>query len=232
MKKLKTAVSIALVFLMLAACGAAPSAPATTQPTTVPNVPETAETIPEATEPPPTTAPPETTEPVVEVTIPEGYNYSFFWFTTFLPHSYCTFSVAPAGTEDWCPVYFDRSYICYNHPKTEGGSLDDNASIVRGYFFYDGPPTTRWILRLEPPTEGVEHPFENFPYTSEYKWDTEFELDNNQTILCLWSVDYLESLSNPPTDLSDEDIASGFIPVVRPMEFCENCPESWLEPVG
>lgn len=231
MKKWKVVVSFTLILLMLSACAATPSE-TTTTPTIEPTGPEVTQTLPQPTETIPVTTVPEITAPAVEVTIPEKCNYSFFWFTTFPPHSYCTFSIAPAGTEDWCPVYFDRSEICFNHPKTENGSLEDNASIVRAYFSYDGPPTTQWILRLEPPTEDVDHPFDDFPYTSEYQWDMEFELVNNQTILCLWSVDYLDSLSNPPADLTDKDAESGFIPVVRAMEFCENCPESWLEPVG
>lgn len=220
MKKRKMVLAFALALLMLASCGATPDS---TQSTTLPDIPETTEVLPETTQ-----AIPETTQTTVEVTIPEGYNYSFFWFTTFSQHSFCNFSIAPAGTQDWCPIYFDESDVCYNHPKIVGGSLEDNVGIVRAYFAYDGEYTEHWVIRIEPPETIPSDLFEHFLYTTEYVWDMEVHLENNKSLVYLWSTDYMEDTSY----LSEDDIASGFVPEARAMEFCEQCPASWQTPVG
>ena len=220
MRRLKIVLSFVLIFLILCGCETAPSQ--TTFPSDTPESSATA--IPEVTEPPPASVP-ETTEPALEVTIPEGYNYSFFRFSTAPFQAYCDYYIAPAGTEDWCPVLIDSSYICYTHPRTVGGPLEDNACIQRAYFSYDGPPTTQWILRIEYPNEDVGSLFTGIPQPYAYQWETEFELDNNQIIL------YLELAPDYLTLPDDTETGAYYVPATRPMEFCENCPDSWLEPV-
>lgn len=263
MKNLRSVVAMALVFLMLSGCGTTPqgTTPSTTIPEAEETAPETATAIPETTEavpettaaipvtteaipettsniPPPTEVAPETTDPAIAVTIPDGYNYSFFWYPPTMFFIFCNFSIAPAGTNDWYPVLKDETYACTCHfldgkgpPEGALPFYESGIEVERVYFQYDGPPVEQWILRIEfPESDQAVGLFENAPDYYIYHWDTPFELENNKSLLHFeWNEERDASLDsrNIPRTRGD-----AYDPVTQPMIFCPGCAESWKTPVG
>lgn len=170
--------------------------------------------------------PEETTEPLPDDTITYGYTFSFFYYNNSRYQAYCDYYIAPAGTEDWYPVYIDKDTIDWEHPRVPNAHKNDDVAVMRAFVAYDGPENTQWILRIGFPNEDVGTDFPDIPKPYSYQWDTVVEIQNNQTLLHLGFVpDYLT--------LSDDlELGAWYIPIAEPMEFCDNCPEHWSVPAN
>lgn len=201
-----------LSVLFLSACNEIP------QETTCSTLPhETAAPI-ETTESTKTSEPTETADAIANATM------TFFTYETSPVLAHFNYYIAPAGTEDWYPVYINiYAEYCW-HQRSPESNPDDTVTIRRAYVNYDGPEVETWILRME--FNGKEEAIAMHGDWGDYsyQWSTEFELVNNETLLYLDTPDgYVHKDS--------DTLGDGLIPAAAEMVFCDNCPAQWLIPV-
>lgn len=201
---------VIMAMLVLSACTTDPQE---TGGTTEPH--ETTQIV-ETTVPPETTVPIETTQPV-ETTQPivmdPEQSMSFFAFHADPAMFYYDFYIAPAGTEDWYLVHVSSEY-CDHHPG-EGYGPDETIRIRQAWIDYTGPEVEQWVMRCELyVTEEIEALYgEQESEYIENKWTVPFEIDEDETVVCLGN-----ELGYP----GEVDA-----PTIREMERCDKCPADW-----
>ena len=208
----------ALLCLLLTACNGTPAE--TTEPTTIPaetTLPvETTQpvetTLPVETEPLIETEPPETTEPLFDFSVPHLTvyiaNQSIDWYT---------YSIAPAGTEDWLPLTY-TGLVCYGHHEEP----PHGAWVQLKYAApYDGEPCTTWRLKLEVIPEDVEQRYgnENAEYSIEIIENV--EIRDGMTVLSWFGTLQGEGISYPVSRYP------GCFFTSSEMIFCDYCSEEF-----